>query len=177
MNKIYAFIDSQNLNLGVGSMGWQLDFARFRKYLTEKYHVSKAFLFIGFIPDNQSLYTYLQDSGYIVVFKPTIQGKKKGLPGTKGNIDAELVMYTMIEYPNYTKAIIISGDGDFYCLIDHLATNGKLLKVIAPNRKYSSLLRKFSSSITMVELFKDKVKRLKKRGIPSGRDPLVVLSS
>ncbi|MBL7158947.1 hypothetical protein ISS85_00520 [Candidatus Microgenomates bacterium] len=39
--KNYAFIDSQNLNLGVLSQGWRLDFARFRVYLKEKYKVEK----------------------------------------------------------------------------------------------------------------------------------------
>lgn len=29
----YAFIDSQNLNLGVRSLGWKLDFAKFRQYI------------------------------------------------------------------------------------------------------------------------------------------------
>ncbi len=45
----YAFIDSQNLNLSILSLGWKLDFARFRVYLNEKYGVEKAFLFIGYI--------------------------------------------------------------------------------------------------------------------------------
>lgn len=45
--KIYTFIDSQNLNLGVRDQGWELDFARFRVYLKDKYGVGKAFLFIG----------------------------------------------------------------------------------------------------------------------------------
>jgi hypothetical protein len=34
---IYAFIDSQNLNLAIRSQGWFLDFGRFRKYLSDKY--------------------------------------------------------------------------------------------------------------------------------------------
>jgi len=29
----YAFIDSQNLNLGIQSLGWKLDFAKFHRYL------------------------------------------------------------------------------------------------------------------------------------------------
>lgn len=33
---VYAFIDSQNLNLGVRDQGWRLDFARFRVYLHKK---------------------------------------------------------------------------------------------------------------------------------------------
>jgi len=81
---IYAFIDSQNLNLGVLSLGWKLDFAQFRRYLKDKYGVKKAFLFIGYIARHQSLYTYLQRSGYICVFKPTLEivdGKKKQTKG------------------------------------------------------------------------------------------------
>lgn len=31
----YAFIDSQNLNLAIRTLGWKLDFARFRTYLAE----------------------------------------------------------------------------------------------------------------------------------------------
>lgn len=68
----YAFIDSQNLNLSVKQQGWILDFGRFRKYLEDKYKITKAFLFIGYVPQNQGLYINLQIEGYILVFKPTL---------------------------------------------------------------------------------------------------------
>lgn len=42
----YAYIDSNNLNLGVRSMGWNLDFNKFRVYLKEKYSVRKTKIFI-----------------------------------------------------------------------------------------------------------------------------------
>ena len=45
----YAFIDSQNLNLATQTLGWKLDWKRFRVYLAEKYGVTKAYLFIGFV--------------------------------------------------------------------------------------------------------------------------------
>lgn len=157
---VYAFIDSQNLNLGVRSQRWQLDFKRFRVLLRDKYFVEKAFLFIGFIPTNQNLYTQLQKDGFILVFKPVLEKKSKGKPAIiKGNVDAELVLHSMIEFPNYDKAIIVSGDGDFYCLIEYLFSQKKLYKVIAPNPKYSSLLRKFSEFIVQIGLFKDKLRR------------------
>jgi len=54
--KIYAFIDSQNLNLAIKDRGWDLDFAKFRVYLKDKYRVSKTFLFIGYVPGNESLF-------------------------------------------------------------------------------------------------------------------------
>ena len=44
--KNYAFIDSQNLNLGIQELGWFLDWRKFRVYLKEKYSVVKAYLFI-----------------------------------------------------------------------------------------------------------------------------------
>lgn len=52
----------------------------------------------------------------------------------------------MIEYNNYDKAIIVSGDGGFHCLIEYLHSVNKLEKVLTPNHKYSSLLRKFNSN-------------------------------
>jgi len=160
---VYAFIDSQNLNLGVKDQGWDLDFAKFRQYLNHKYGVTKAFLFIGFVEGNQSLYTYLQKSGYICVFKPTLSIKKNKKVIIKGNVDAELVLHTMIEYRNYKKAIIVSGDGDFHCLIEYLEKKKKLAKIIVPSKRYSSLLRKFSSYILNVNLLKNKVKISRKQ--------------
>src|SRR3989344_7012142 len=90
--KIYAFIDSQNLNLGIRSQGWQLDFKRFRVYLKDKYNVKKAFLFIGYLPKNRNLYNYLQSSGYELVFKTSV---KDNNGKHKGNVDAELIVWTM----------------------------------------------------------------------------------
>jgi len=141
----YAFIDSQNLNLAIRDQGWVLDFGKFRQYLDLKYDVNKAFIFIGYVYENQDLYTNLQKDGYILIFKPTLK-----LPDgkVKGNVDAELVLHTMIEYNNYDKALIVTGDGDFYCLVDYLVKKDKLLKLMVPNRnKFSSLFRKMMPHI------------------------------
>jgi len=151
----YAFIDSQNVNLAIRDQGWVLDFSRFRTYLTDKYHISKAFIFIGYINTNQNLYTSLQKDGFILVFKPTLN-----LPDgkAKGNVDAELVLHAMIEYPNYNKALVVSGDGDFYCLVEHLKRKDKLLKLMIPNKnRYSSLLRKFSQDIVFMNDLRGKL--------------------
>lgn len=151
----YAFIDSQNLHLSIQGQGWNLDFKKFRIYLKDKYGIIKAFLFIGYVPTNDSLYISLQKYGYILVFKPTLK-----LPDgkAKGNVDAEMIMHAMIEFSNYERAVIITGDGDFHCLVDHLKSKEKLLKLMIPNRhKYSSLLRKFSSCIVFMNELKEKL--------------------
>lgn len=158
----YAFIDSQNLNLGVRSQGWILDFFRFRIYLKDKYQITKAFLFIGYVPDNSWRYTMLQQAGYVIIFKPTLAHKSGKQLVVKGNVDAELVLHTMIEHKNYEKAMIVSGDGDFYCLVEYLHQQNKLLKIVVPNKRYSSLLRKFSWYIVNVGLFRAKLEKTNK---------------
>ena len=160
--KNYAFIDSQNLNLGIIEQGWKLDFKRFRKYLWDKYHVRKAFLFIGYVAQYQSLYTALQKDGYILIFKPTLNLKNGKV---KGNVDAELVLHAMIEYDKYDKAIIVTGDGDFACLIKHLIDRDKLERLMVPNSKgYSVLLAKLKAPMVFMNTLKDKL-GYKKRGI------------
>lgn len=139
----YAFIDSQNLNLSIQDLGWKLDFGKFRKYLKEKYGVTKAFLFIGFIDGNEDLYKALQEAGFICIFKPTLAYKNGK---TKGNCDAEMVLQTMIESPDYEKAVIVTGDGDFHCLVKYLIQEGKLKKLLIPDQKsYSALHKRFAS--------------------------------
>lgn len=160
----YAFIDSQNVNLGIRSQGWILDWSKFRQYLRNKYSVIKAYVFIGHVTGNEFLYTHLQECGFILIFKPTLE-----LPdGTvKGNVDAELVLHTMIHYKSYNKAIIATGDGDFHCLIEYLEGKDKLLRLMVPNKKFSSLLRRFNEYVVRIDLLKESL-QIKKTKI-SGR--------
>jgi len=135
----YAFIDSQNLHLAIRAQGWSLDFRKFRIYLTEKYGIKKAYMFIGYLEGNSGLYQALQEAGFICIFRPTLTYKDGSV---KGNCDAELVLHTMIEYPNFAQAVIVSGDGDFYCLAKYLIENNKLAALLVPNKmKFSALLK------------------------------------
>jgi Protein of unknown function DUF88. len=172
---IYAFIDSQNLNLSVQNdkfdsvsgeliyRGWKLDFKRFLVYLKDKFKVEKAYLFIGFVPGNESLYKALQEDGYILIFKPTLKFTKGNEKIIKGNVDAELILHTMIEFPNFSKAIIIAGDGDYYCLIEYLEKQNKLLHVFIPNMySYSSLLRKYKEYFVYVSKLREKLEEIER---------------
>lgn len=170
----FAFVDSQNVNLSIQALGWKLDFKKFRSYLKDKYGIQKAFLFIGYSPGNEQLYTFLQDAGFICIFKPTLE-----LPDgrVKGNVDAELVLHTMIELDNFDKAVIVSGDGDFYCLVEYLLKIGKLKKMLIPNQKrYSGLLKRLSTPDHNIFDFMNSLKkklafREKRKKLSSGRNP------
>jgi uncharacterized LabA/DUF88 family protein len=169
---VYAFIDSQNLNLGVRSQGWQFDWQKFRQYLRNKYHVEKAFLFIGKVLGNERLYQFLKQSGYQLVFKPTLEHYTKGKISIKGNVDAELVLHTMIQLTNYHQAIIVTGDGDFYCLVEYLVKQKKLLKILVPTARYSALLRRFNKDnyIARIDLLRNSLEK-KKTGIRGRSKP------
>jgi uncharacterized LabA/DUF88 family protein len=169
---VYAFIDSQNLNLGVQRMGWKLDWRKFRQHLLNTYHVTRAYMFIGYMSENESMYEYMHELGFLVVLKPTVDVKllqkaqggggdnapakesDEAKPAVKGNVDAELVLYAMKELPNYDKAIIVSGDGDFFSLAEYLDDRNKLLHILTPNWQYSSLLKVFESKIVRLDQYR-----------------------
>ncbi len=162
---IYAFIDSQNLNLGTSKdvvrngktiyHGWKLDFKKFYSYLINKFKVSKAFIFIGFIEENKKLYDMLTECGYTLIFKPVV---KDSDGKAKGNVDTEIVLYSCTKIHEYDKAIFTSGDGDFMCLYDYLSAKNKLKRVIIPNQfSESKLLIKYQSLKTFLSHEKQKL--------------------
>jgi uncharacterized LabA/DUF88 family protein len=163
---VYAFIDSQNLNVSVQKFGWKVDWKKFREFLSAKYGVTQAFMFIGYVPEFEDMYVQLHESGYSIVLKPTYdmtrprpeekpdnQNSKEPeeKKPVKGNIDAELVLWAMKELKNYDKAIIVSGDGDFYCLVEYLEQQKKLLKILTPTSHYSGLYNKYDSYIERLD--------------------------
>lgn len=158
--KNYAFIDSQNVHLSIRDQGWKLDWKKFRQYLPDKYKIEKAFLFIGYLTYNESLYQTLGDAGYILVFKPTVNLRSSDHSMIKGNVDAELVLHTMIQWNNFERAIVVTGDGDFHCLVRHLLIHNKLLHLMVPNRyQYSSLFRALGSHIIFMSSFQDRIQK------------------
>lgn len=149
---VYAFIDSQNLNLGVRSQGWHIDYRRLRLYLKNRYNVQKAYMFIGYVKDNMELYASLVAAGFELIYKPTVAYRENGKVTQKGNVDAELVLWAAAKtITEYDKAIIISADGDFRCLYDYLDEKGKLRLIISPSRRFSHLLSPFKDRITRID--------------------------
>lgn len=146
MDKNFAFIDTQNVFLSLKEDNKKIDWKKFRIYLKEKHNVQKAYMFLGYLPKNQAFYQFLKRVNYTLVFKEITLHK-----GTiKGNVDAELVLQAAaIDFNQYDKAILVSNDGDFACLVKFLSTNHKFLKLISPNlKKCSKLLKKSAKKKT-----------------------------
>lgn len=144
-NNNLAFVDGQNLYMGTRSdkPAWKIDLKKFRKYLTKKYNVEKAYYFLGFVDEtNQELYESIQSSGFILVFRKhtdAMLGKKKG------NVDTDIVFTIMKKLYKKEidgKIIIVSGDGDYSMLVDFLIEEDCFLKILFPNKEFASSLYK-----------------------------------
>lgn len=161
-----------------------MDWRKFRRYLREKYNVTKAYMFIGYVQEFEDLYKQMHEAGFLVVLKPTSdltktngeeQGKDEDKKFIKGNTDADMVLWTMKEIRNYDKAILISGDGDFHGLIEYLISQNKLLNVMTPNWQYSHLLKEFESYIVRIDKLRGELeyrsfsKRSKKQGVQNAK--------
>jgi len=147
-----AFIDGQNLYLGTtehNDESWKVDLAKFRIYLEKKYHVGEAYYFLGYVNEKyQDLYSEIQKAGFILFFKQhtaAMQGKKKG------NVDTDIVFHIMkklYKKEPFDQIVLVSGDGDYKILVDFLIEEGKLKKLLFPNRQFaSSLYKKLGSEL------------------------------
>jgi len=140
-----AFIDGQNLYLGTKADGWKIDLKKLRIYLRDKYNVSEAYYFIGYVnEDYNDLYMEIQKSGLILNFR---EHNTKMLGVKKGNVDTDIVfevMKNIIENKDMDKIVLVSGDGDYKKMIDYLIKKNKLEKILFPTKKYSSLYKKLT---------------------------------
>ncbi len=140
MDKISIYIDGNNLYRAATELGYKIDYKKFRGWLRQKYNPTNVYLFIGLIPSRASFYEYLQECGFILVFKQTVTVGG----AVKGNCDAELVLKSVSDF--YTKAssscYLVTGDGDFGCLVEFLKKNNAIAGVIAPDEKKCSILIK-----------------------------------
>ena len=157
----YAYIDNQNLYMATkfADEPWLIDMKRFRVYLSEKYHVSKAYLFMGaYNSDYKKRYSRYTEYGYELVFRPHSPGS---LGSKKGNIDTDLVFFCMrdvYEDELLDKVLIVSRDGDYFRMVEHLYKAGKLEKVLLPSKKNASSLYKQLSNDAFIVIDEHKIK-------------------
>ena len=152
----FAYIDGANLHKGIADLGWRVDYKRLRLWLSNKYQVKRAYLFIGLIAKYKDLYTYLQEVGFTLIFKETTYD---GDGKAKGNCDADLVLRVACDtYENiFDKAIIISSDGDYAGLVKFLQEKSKLLAILSPSNHCSILLKRTSAKITYLDRVRSKI--------------------
>jgi hypothetical protein len=119
----YAFIDEQNLYKEIKSGGWKINWKAFRKYLSEN-GVTKAFVFMGYLKENESIYYALERAGFKVILREVRKDEKGKVDG--GNVDADVAFFAGYHSTEYDKAIIVGDDGDYTLTLSTLYEAGNL---------------------------------------------------
>ncbi len=70
--KINIYIDGNNLYRAAKELGFEIDYRKFCGWLRQKYQAQTAYLFIGLVQDRVKFYEYLQECGFVLIFKQTV---------------------------------------------------------------------------------------------------------
>ena len=139
-----VYIDGANLKQGILLENKDVDYVELYKWLKKKYKVSEVYIFLGYIPKLKGYYEELEIIGYKVIFKETFFEDKI----LKANCDAELILNCVCDFykKSFDEAIVVSGDGDFSCLVKFLESESALHRLISPNVKRCSIFLKRSTN-------------------------------
>lgn len=159
-------IDYSNLKFGTKMSGWDLDMKSFRSWLRDKYKADKVVIFLGFYEGNKNFYEYLENLGYELYFKPIVKSRDGKI---KGNVDGELILYGCCAHfeMQIKSFVLVSGDGDYNCLVEFLKKKSVSVEIISPNKQYLSyLLKKTNARVLILEDFKEKLKTKEPSDMP-----------
>ncbi len=140
MENINIYIDGNNLHRRASTLGFNINYKKFTGWLKQKYNATNIYLFLGFINKLKEYYDELAKAGLILVFKEITYSNNS----VKGNCDAEIILKVVSDFytKNFLTCLIITGDGDFRCLVEFLKNNNSIFGIIAPDNKTCSFLLK-----------------------------------
>lgn len=138
----FAFIDASNLMYGATREGWKVDFAKLMKYLKTRYQAQKVFYYAGLDPENKKqlgFYEKLQEFGYTLRLVPL----KTFSDGTrKGDVDSRMTFEIMKYFGDYNQTVILTGDGDYYWVLEYLMEQKKKVKILSFRRRTAQELKR-----------------------------------
>ncbi len=131
-----VFIDVQNLYWGMRSFHPQawIDYWQLQHFLRQDGATVTLSAFTYYDPDNKSQVDFIHAlslMGYRVVARPL---RRLASGAVKGDIDLELALAVLDEAPYLDEIVLVTGDGDFVPLVNRLVQQGKLVKVIGPDK-------------------------------------------
>ena len=138
---VYAFIDATNIIYGCGSAGWKLDFEKLAKYLKTRYRTDKIFYYAGVDDKNLKqlkFYERLAEFNYLLRLVPVktfADGHKKA------DVDSRMTFDMMLHFEEYTDALIFTGDGDYYWVLEHLLSKKNSVRLFGTHASIARELR------------------------------------
>lgn len=131
-----VFIDVQNLYLGMRSYhpnAW-VDYWKLQQFLRQDGATVTFTAFTYYDPENKPQVDFIHAlslMGYRVVARPL---RRLSSGAVKGDIDLEMALEVLDQAPYLDEIVLVTGDGDFVPLVNRLVQQGKLVKVIGPDK-------------------------------------------
>ncbi len=153
--RVGAFIDVQNIYMCVKSVfgHTKINYRVLRDFLTRDGALVKMVAFTCYDPENRSQVDFMHAlalMGYRVVAKPL---KRMPDGNIKASMDMEMALEILVSTPYLDEIVLVTGDGDFAPIVDHVARMGKIVKVIGPDRLTSpELIRSCDQFINLAQI-------------------------
>ncbi|NHJ24628.1 MAG: NYN domain-containing protein [Candidatus Lokiarchaeota archaeon] len=124
LKRLIIFIDHANFFHNLEKHHIRINYAKFKEFLSNKFHLVGAFIYMGFPPElypkKRRFIKYLDAQGFVIQSKE-IKVSPNGKKAQKG---VDIYIYRDIvelaEEDSYDKAILVSGDSDFVDIIKRL---------------------------------------------------------
>jgi len=130
------FVDAPNVCYAAETARVTLDFGRMLKYLARDRHLVHALSYSPIIDDvregiryeTQRFVAPFLRTGYKLITKPL---KRFSDGSAKGNFDIELALDILTMADRLDVVVLVSGDSDFECVIEHIQARGVRVEVVA----------------------------------------------
>jgi len=158
--RVGIFVDAANMFYAQRDNGWHIDWRKVKEHFSRGRELVMAAYFTGspYYEDVERLRRYrkyrtaLTLIGYTVIDKELkeVLDRDTGIRKRKANLDVEFTLHVLAAMPAYDVAVLLTGDGDFAPLAEHLCRSGK--QVICVARRESAGLELINAATTFVDL-------------------------
>lgn len=134
--KVYVFIDAENLFYSQKTLGWLISYEKLMKYFKEECgENTKVFVYTGvdeYSSSQQKFIDLMVAKGFIVRTKAVKKIKdESGITKWKSNLDIEMALEIIELSEKFKVAVLVSGDSDFAPVVDKLKKKSKRVFVIS----------------------------------------------
>ena len=143
----YAFVDAANvIYRGNGPNDWKIDLRKLLGYLKERFGASAVFYYGGIDRKNDAqcgINRKMAKWGYLLRLNPVKYFQnEQGKLYRKADVDSRMTFEIMQKLPQYDRAIVLTGDGDFYWVLEYLLQQKDRVWLVANPRKTAKELKK-----------------------------------
>lgn len=152
--RVAIFIDGANLYHAAKEQKVEIDYAKLLTQLAkDASSLVGVYFYTGIDRNNQnqqSFLSYLRSIGYQIIHKNMVQ---RADGSKKGNMDIELALDMVALVDRYDTAVLVSGDGDFTCVVNLVKQSQARVEVVSFRKATSPMLIDASDSyINLVSL-------------------------